>query len=189
MLKVMDREGPCSEAQLSPHPLGAADWDLGWTAGWLAGKKAAVRIKHEQPDQCSMLAIRHSLLLGESTCARPAGLSGIGIDTLGCTEVESELQIGQEREKEKKSQSMWRGGLQFIATVLVCNSVILAKDNIGLQLHLSLRCDLWVLNLQLMTVNDFISPLGLKIFFRFTFKPGCFWPGFYSKVQVEHLTT
>lgn len=47
-----------------------------------------------------MLATRHSLQLGETTCARPVGLSGIGIDTLGCTEVESELQMGKEREKE-----------------------------------------------------------------------------------------
>lgn len=63
MLKVMDRKGPCSEPQLSPDPPGAADWDLGWTAGWLARKKVAVRIKHELPDQCSMLAIRHFLPL------------------------------------------------------------------------------------------------------------------------------
>lgn len=39
----------------------------------------------------------------EATCARPMGLSGIGIDTLGCTEVESELQIGKEKEKENKA--------------------------------------------------------------------------------------
>lgn len=41
--------------------------------------------------------------LGEATCARPVGLSGIGIDTLGCTKVESELQMGKEREKETKA--------------------------------------------------------------------------------------
>ena len=46
-----------------------------------------------------MLAIRHSWQLGEATCARPVGLSGIEIDTLDCTELESELQMGKEREK------------------------------------------------------------------------------------------
>lgn len=100
MLKVMDREDPCSEQQPSPAALGAADWDLGWTAGWLAGKKVAIGIKHEQLDQCGMLAIRHLLQLRETTCAHPVGLSGIGIDTLGWIEVKSELQMGKEREKE-----------------------------------------------------------------------------------------
>lgn len=98
MLKVMDRKGPCSEPQLSADPLGATDWDLGWTAGWLARMKFAVRIKHEQPDQCGMLAIRHFLPRRESTYARAVGLSGIGIGIVGCTELESELQIGLERE-------------------------------------------------------------------------------------------
>ncbi len=50
-----------------------------------------------------MLAIRHSLQLGEATCARPADLSGIGIDTLGCAAVESELQMGKERGMENKA--------------------------------------------------------------------------------------
>lgn len=68
---------------------------------WLE-RNFAIRIKHELPDRCGLSAIRHSLRLGEATCARPAGLSGIGIDTLGCTEVESELQMGQEREKENR---------------------------------------------------------------------------------------
>lgn len=103
MLKVMDREGPCSEPQLPAAPLGAVDWDLGWAAGWLAGKKVAIKIKHEQPDQCGMLAIRHSLQHREATCARPMGLSGIGIDTLGCTEVESELQMGKKGKRRIKS--------------------------------------------------------------------------------------
>lgn len=65
-------------------------------------KKVAVRIKHEQPDHCGMLAIRHSLQHEGATCARPVGLSSIGIDTLGCTEVESELQMGKERKKKNK---------------------------------------------------------------------------------------
>lgn len=50
-----------------------------------------------------MLAIRYSLQLEEATCARPVGLSGIGIDTVGCTEVESELQMGKEREKASEA--------------------------------------------------------------------------------------
>lgn len=50
-----------------------------------------------------MLAIRHSLSLGEATCAYPLGLSAIGKDTLDCTEAESELQMGLEREKENKA--------------------------------------------------------------------------------------
>ena len=55
------------------------------------------------PTGVVVLAIRHSVQLGEATCARPVGLSGIGIDTLGCTEVESELQMGKERERENKA--------------------------------------------------------------------------------------
>lgn len=53
-------------------------------------KKVTFRIKHERPDQCGILATSHSEHLAEVTCARPVGLSGIGIDTLDCTEVESE---------------------------------------------------------------------------------------------------
>lgn len=155
MLKVMDREGPSSEPQLAPAPLGAADWDLSWAAGWLSGnrkkKKVAVRIKHEQPDRCGMLAIRHSLQqLGEATCARPAGLSGIGIDTVDCTEVESELQMGKER--GKGSQSMWSERLQYEATERW--SVLFwfgPKIMLG---YLSFQCDFWALILKITAYDS-----------------------------------
>lgn len=91
MLKVMDRVGLGSEPQLSPGPPSAAHRDLGPEAARPTGKKkkkAAIGIKHEKPVHCGMLAVCHSLQLGQATCACPVGLSGIGIDTLGCTEEE-----------------------------------------------------------------------------------------------------
>lgn len=63
----------------------------GQTAGLPTG--AAIGIKHERPDQCGMLLIRHFLQVGDTACARPMCLSEIGIDTPEWTEVVSELQM------------------------------------------------------------------------------------------------
>lgn len=70
-----------------------------------------------------------TLQLAEATCARPVGLSGIGIDTLGCAEVESELQMGKEREKENKVNGC---GVNAYSTKPQRDGlyISLAKDNV-----------------------------------------------------------
>lgn len=97
MLKVMDREG--FDSLLLPWVQQAGI--LAWTAGWLAkGEKWGRGLGWWSQSELNMsnptgLVCWPSvtLQLGEATCARPVGLSGIGIVTIGCTEVKSELQM------------------------------------------------------------------------------------------------
>lgn len=88
--EVKDREGPYSEAELPPAAHGAADCDLDCEQldDWLGERALQSELNMSRPTRPGTLATRHSLQRGERTCAPPLGLSGIGIDTLGCTEVE-----------------------------------------------------------------------------------------------------
>lgn len=77
-----------------------------------------------------------------ATCTRPKGLSGIGGDTLGCTEVESELQIGGRKGKVRvRPIDVERTTAVLSRRELVRVPLALAKDNVRLQLHSSFQFD------------------------------------------------
>lgn len=115
-----------------------------------------------------MSGIRHSVQLWEATCTRSLGLSGIGTDTLGCTGIESELQMGYERGKENTANQCEvssyaikprRDGIYFYW----CGPRIML--DYGYTCHFNAICGFSFQKSRLMTLNDFNSPLHLTIFF------------------------
>lgn len=113
-----------------------------------------------------MLAIRHSPRRREATCAHPMGLSG---ETHGCTEVESELQMGEEGERRMKP-------IEVEGTPTVQSHREMADISLLFWLQTTLGCTSAVVSIrffkksQLITLNYFNSPLRQQFSNMYSFK-------------------
>lgn len=156
MLKVMGREGPCSEPQLCPAPLGAADWDLAWAAGWLAGGKSL-------QSELNM-SIATSVVCWPSVTLCSSERLPVHVrracQVLEWTHLAAQrwnqnCRWGRRGKRRIKPIDVEYCGMPTVQShrETVCISLPLAKDNVRLQLRLSFQCNVWALILKI-TAHD-----------------------------------